>query len=130
MAPRRLDPRTILFRSLQGWPSLILGLPVFLAWSRGEGLPAGILFGGMALLITVMLFISWLRWRVFTYRILPGQLVISHGLIKRTRRSIPAERIQDVSIKQGPLARLFGLAEVRVETGGGEADDGRLDSVN
>ena len=130
MAPRRLDPRTILFRSLQGWPSLILGLPVFLAWSRGEGLPAGILFGGMALLITVMLFISWLRWRVFTYRILPGQLVISHGLIKRTRRSIPAERIQDVSIKQGPLARLFGLAEVRVETGGGEAGEGRLDSVN
>lgn len=129
MAPRRLDPRTIVVRSLQGAPSLILGLPVFLAWSRGEGLPLGILIPGVALLISVALFLSWLRWRAFTYRILPGQVVIEHGLVKRTRRSIPAERIQDVSIRQGPLSRLFGLAEVRIETGGGEADEGRLDSV-
>lgn len=129
-APRRLDPRTILIRSLQGSPSLILGLPVFVAWSQGEGFPLGLLLPGMALLITVTLVVSWLRWRAFTYRILPGQLVIAHGLVKRTRRSIPAERIQDVSIKQGVLARLFGLAEVRIETGGGEADEGRLDSVS
>lgn len=130
MAPRRLDPRTIVVRSLQGAPSLILGLPVFLAWSRGEDFPLGFLLAPLALLIIVTLFLGWLRWRVFTYRILPDQLVITHGLIKRTRRSIPAERIQDVSIKQGPLARLFGLAEVRIETGGGEADEGRLDSVS
>lgn len=130
MAPRRLDPRTIVLKSLQGSPSLILGLPVFLAWSRGEGLPLGFLLAPLALLLAVALFFSWLRWRVFTYLILPGQVVIAHGLIKRTRRSIPAERIQDVSIKQGPLSRLFGLAEVRIETGGGEADEGRLDSVS
>ena len=130
VAPRRLDPRTILIRSLQGSPSLILGLPVFVAWSQGEGFPLRLLLPGMALLITFTLVVSWLRWRAFTYRILPGQLVIAHGLVKRTRRSIPAERIQDVSIKQGVLARLFGLAEVRIETGGGEADEGRLDSVS
>jgi putative membrane protein len=130
MAPRRLDPRTILLRSLQGSPSAILAVPVFLAWSRGEGVPLAFLLVGTALLIAVVLFFSWLRWRVFTYQILPGQVVIAHGLIKRTRRSIPAERIQDVSIKQGPLSRVFGLAEVRIETGGGEADEGRLDSVS
>nr|WP_246347563.1 PH domain-containing protein [Brevundimonas basaltis] len=115
---------------MQGSPSLVLGLPVFVAWSRGEGFPLGLLLAGTGLLLTVTLFVSWLRWRAFTYRILPGQLVIAHGLIKRTRRSIPAERIQDVSIKQGLLARLFGLAEVRIETGGGEADEGQLDSVS
>lgn len=127
---RRLDPRTILVRSLQGSPSLIFGVPVLLAWSRGEGLPLGILLAGATALLVAMLFSSWLRWRVFTYQILPGQLVIASGLIKRTRRSIPADRIQDVSIKQGPLSRLFGLAEVRIETGGGEADEGRLVSVS
>lgn len=128
--PRRLDPRTILVRALQGAPSAILGVPVVLALSRGDGVPLGFLLAGLPLLLVVMLFFSWLRWRTFTYQILPGQLVITRGLITRTRRSIPAERIQDVSIKQGPLSRLIGLAEVRIETGGGEADEGKLDSVS
>ena len=117
-------------RSLQGAPSLILGIPVFLAWTRGEGIPLGPLLAGIALLTVVLLVSSWLRWRVFTYQILPGQLVISRGLFNRTRRSIPAKRIQDVSITQGLLSRLLGLAEVRVETGGGAADEGRLNSVS
>lgn len=130
LPPRRLDPRTILVRALKGSPSLILGIPVLLAWSRGDGVPLGVLLPGMALLLVAMLVSSWLRWRFFTYQILPGQLVISRGLIKRTRRSIPAERIQDVSITQGLVSRWFGLAEVRIETGGGEAGEGRLDSVS
>lgn len=130
MPPRRLDPRTILVGSLQGAPSLILGVPVFLAWSRGEGISPVSLLIGLAALAVIAAFSSWLRWRTFTYQVLPGQIVIARGLIKRTRRSIPAERIQDVSINRGPLSRLLGIAEVRIETGGGEADEGRLVSVS
>lgn len=130
MPPRHLDPRTILVRALKGSPSLILGIPVVVTWSRGDGIPLGVLLPAMALLLFAMLVTGWLRWRFFTYQILPGQLVIAHGLIKRTRRSIPAERIQDVSITQSLLSRWFGLAEVRIETGGGEAGEGRLDSVS
>lgn len=130
MPPRRLDPRTILVQSLQGAPSLILGVPIVLAWSRGEGIALASLFIGMSLLVAIALISAWLRWWTFTYQILPGQIVIARGLIKRTRRSIPVERIQDVSIKQGPLSRVIGIAEVRIETGGGEADEGRLVSVS
>lgn len=130
LPPRRLDPRTILVRFLKGSPSVILGLPVFLAWSRGDNVPLGLLAGGLLLLMGATLLSSWLGWRFFTYQILPGQLVIERGLIRRTRRSIPAERIQDVSITQGPLSRILGLAQVRIETGGGEADEGLLDSVS
>ncbi len=128
--PRRLDPRTILVGSLQGAPSLIFGVPVVLAWSRGEGISPGPLFLGLAALAGIAVFSAWLRWHTFTYQILPGQIVIARGLIKRTRRSIPAERIQDVSINRSPLSRLIGIAEVRIETGGGEADEGRLASVS
>lgn len=128
--PRRLDPRTILIRFLKGSPSAILGIPVLLAWSQGGGVPLGVVLALTALLLGGALVAGWLRWRFFTYQILPGQLVIERGLIHRTRRSIPAERIQDVSIKQGPLSRLIGLAEVQIETGGGEANEGRLASVS
>ncbi|MDZ4110348.1 MAG: PH domain-containing protein [Brevundimonas sp.] len=84
----------------------------------------------MSVLVVIALISAWLRWYTFTYQILPGQIVIARGLIKRTRRSIPAERIQDVSIKQGPLSRVIGIAEVRIETGSGEVDEGRLVSVS
>lgn len=129
--PRRLDPLTVLLRALKGSPSAIVGLlPLILAWSQGRNVPLGLLALVFGLVATLALLSSWLAWRFFTYQILPGQLVIERGLIRRTRRSIPAERIQDVSIVQGPLSRLLGLAQVRIETGGGEADEGLLDSVS
>jgi len=128
--PRRLDPRTILIKALPGLPSAIFAVPVMLTAARGGGLALAFAFVVIALLLGVTLVFSWLRWRMFTYQVLPDQLVISRGVLHRTRRSIPAERIQDVSLKQGPLARLVGLAEVRIETGGGEKDEGRLDSVS
>lgn len=105
LPPRRLDPRTILIKVLQNSPSILLALPAILVASRGESAAIGLLVVGMSLLGGLILVSSWLRWRTFTYQILPGQLVIARGLINRTRRSIPAERIQDVSIKQGPLSR-------------------------
>ncbi len=128
--PRRLDPRTILIKALPGLPSAIFAVPVMLTAARGGGLALAFAFVVIALLLGVTLVFSWLRWRMFTYQVLPDQLVISRGVLHRTRRSIPAERIQDVSLKQGLLARLLGLAEVRIETGGGEKDEGRLDSVS
>ena len=128
--PRRLDPRTILIKALPGLPSAIFALPVMLTAARGGGLALAFAFVVIALLLGVTFVFSWLRWRMFTYQVLPDQLVISRGVLHRTRRSIPAERIQDVSLKQSPLARLVGLAEVRIETGGGEKDEGRLDSVS
>ncbi len=130
LPPRRLDPRTILVRALPGLPSAIFAVPIVLAALQGGGLTLAIALAVSALLMGVALIAGWLSWRMFTYQVLSDQLVISRGIINRTRRSIPAQRIQDVSIKQGVLARLLGLAEVRIETGGGETDEGQLDSVS
>ena len=72
-----------------------------------------------------------LRWRNFSYRVGAREIRIDSGLLNRTHRSIPFDRVQDVTIEQGPLARAIGLARVRFETGGGEtkADDGSLAAV-
>lgn len=130
LPPRRLNPRTILVKALPSLPSAILAVPIVLAALHGGGLTLALALTVSALLMGVALIAGWLSWRMFTYQVLSDQLVISRGIINRTRRSIPAQRIQDVSIKQGLLARLIGLAEVRIETGGGEKDEGRLDSVS
>ena len=73
-----------------------------------------------------------MRWRNFSFRVGRHEIRIESGLLSRTHRSIPFDRIQDVTVEQGPLARVFGLARVGFETGGsaaGQADDGALSAI-
>ncbi|QDX24676.1 PH domain-containing protein [Sphingomonas suaedae] len=126
--PRRVHPLTILIWFLKKAPQNVVGLPAIIGFTSGRGfgwilLAAGVV-GALSLVWT------WVNWRRFTYAVTPHELVIERGILSRTRRSIPLERIQDVGIEQGPLSRIFGLAEVRVETGGGEKDEAVLDSVS
>lgn len=72
------------------------------------------------------LFFRWLAWRRFTYTLGEHDIRIERGLLSRTVRSIPYERIQDVSVEQKLLARLLNLAEVKFESGGGEGEDAKL----
>lgn len=125
--PRRVHPLTILIWFLKKAPQNIVGLPAIIGVTSGRGL-AWILLAAAAI-AAISLVWTWINWHRFTYAITDRELVIEHGVLSRTRRSIPLERIQDVGIEQGPLSRLFGLAEVRIETGGGDKDEAVLDSV-
>ena len=68
-------------------------------------------------------------WRRFEFRVRADEIRIDSGILSRTHRSIPFDRIQDVDIIQGPVARLVGLAKVTFETGGGSAQPGKEDGV-
>lgn len=125
---RRLHPGTIGISLLKNAPSTLIGLPAFLAFTSRGGWAWIIPVVIVATLVSALF--TWLGWLRFTYRIMSDDVVIESGLLSRKRRSIPFDRIQDVSIERGPLARLFGLARVRLETGGGGDDEGDLDSVS
>ena len=127
VADRRVHPGTILLRFLKEAPSTLLALPAGVAiLSKGDlyralavAAAAGVLF----------LFINWLVWSRFKYGVGEREIVIESGVLSRNRRSIPFDRIQDIDIERALLARLFGLAKVRIETGAGGKDEGLLDSV-
>ena len=68
-------------------------------------------------------------WRRFEFRVGADDIRIDSGVLSRTHRSIPFDRIQDVDITQGPVARILGLAKVTFETGGGSAQAGKEDGV-
>lgn len=75
---------------------------------------------------------SVIRWHRFSYRVGPREIRIDSGMFSRTHRSIPFDRIQDVTIEQGPIARVLGLARVGFETGGSggsKADEGALAAI-
>jgi putative membrane protein len=49
---------------------------------------------------------------------------VSSGLFTRRLATIPAKRIQFISVRQGPVERLFGRVSIRIETAGAAGDDG------
>ena len=66
--------------------------------------------------------------RYFTFRLhYEGtELVISSGILFRNERHVPYARIQNLDAVRNIAHRLFGVAEVRVETGGGKAPEATI----
>jgi putative membrane protein len=127
-ADRHLHPGTIALRFVKEAPQTLLALPAALAVSSKAGLNGALLLA--AGLAAALLLVKWIAWRRFRYGLGATEIVIESGVLNRNRRSIPFDRIQDVDIERSFLARLFGLAKVRIETGAGGKDEGLLDSVS
>jgi putative membrane protein len=87
--------------------------------------PAGWEVWLLVLFLPAML-ISIARYLSFRLRYDDDGLVIRTGLVFRNERHVPFSRIQNVDAEQNFFHRLFGVVEVRVETGGGKEEEARL----
>jgi putative membrane protein len=74
-------------------------------------------------LLVVLGFVSWLvtRWRIDD-----DDVLIETGLIRRRSLRFPLAQLQSVDIVRPGLARLVGVAELRLRMGGATGDTGRL----
>ena len=84
----------------------------------------------VALLVGVPLaLLSW--WR-FRYRVVGGRLELRSGVLSRSVRTIPLERVRGVEVTAPFLHRLLGLARVEVEAaaGGGSSAELSLAAVS
>lgn len=61
---------------------------------------------------------SWLSWRFTGYQIVDRELHVQEGILARRHRSIPLERVQAIDVVRPLLARVLGLAEIRLEVVG------------
>lgn len=66
---------------------------------------------------------SFAAWARKTYTIGTTDIRVESGIFSRSARSVPYERIQDVSLEAKPIPRLLGLVAVKFETGAGGGDD-------
>ena len=62
-------------------------------------------------------FVSWLVTR---YRVEQGELRVDSGLLRRQSKRLRLDRLQSVDVLRPLVARIFGLAELRLTTGGTE----------
>jgi putative membrane protein len=112
---RRLHPASLLFSIGSAARRLLLPGLVVLVASRGSNAELWfMLFFAPAAVVAVVRYLTY-RWRLE-----PEELVVREGVVTRTERHIPYDRIQNVDLVQNPLHRLFGVAEVRLETAGGQ----------
>lgn len=124
----RLHPATLAIRAIERLPQLVLGLPAAAYFIGDSGIVIALLLAGVGLAAS-MLF-AFIYWRRFTYWVGDEQLVIESGILNRNRRTIPFDRIQDISLEQKLLARIFGVSIVRIETGSSGGDEGELNCVS
>lgn len=125
----RLHVSGLLVGFVSGLPQLIFPIFAAIFGVRETKNPQLIPIIIVAVLL-ISLFFRWLAWLRFQYHVGDHDIRVEKGILNRTARSIPYDRIQDVSIEQKPLARLMGLGEVKFETGGGDGDDAKLSYVS
>ena len=118
---KRLSPLTPLVRSFilvvamlaTSWDDLLRGDLGPLAWLLLALLVAGAVFGA----------VSWARTK---YWIEADELRVDTGIVSRQSRRIRVDRLQGVDIAQPFVARIFGLAELRMDVAGGGTREGSL----
>ncbi len=119
---QRTHPLTGVVNGALWAAAAVFGL--FSSFAGGEGwkgvspfLSGAIALGGGLLL---GMGVGFLTWRFTRYVIDGTELRINSGIITKSSRRIPYERIQSVDIAEPLVARLFGLAELRIEMAGGK----------
>ena len=123
----RLAPLGLIVTTLSRLPDLFVPIVAVLYGTRGSNLGALPVVGTV---LVLSLAYRWLAWRRFRYFVGEDDIRIEQGLISRSARSVPYDRIADVSIEQPVLARIMGLAVVRFETGGGKGEEAELRFVS
>ena len=122
-AERRLHPVGMLLAALAAvrrWFGLA-AFPGVAALLNGEFGMRTLLLVLLGVALVAALSAVWgvLSWRATTYRVSGGAFHFKQGVLQKSERSLPLERIQSVDAVQGVVQRLFGVIGVRVEAAGG-----------
>lgn len=118
---RRLHPFSLLFSLVTGaWRYVLPALFVLFAARRG----AWELW--FTFLIIPYAAASILRYLTYRYRFAEDELVIRSGMIFHNERHIPYARIHNIGTVRNILHRMLGVADVRIETAGGQEPEARI----
>lgn len=128
----KLAKESILFKAVQKFGTLA----VFLLLSGGLSVASfdllvilGFLIGALSLIGLTVLW-EYLVWKNYDFFFGENNLNIEHGVIRKKHREIPLSRIQNVDIQRNIFQRMFGIAQVNLETAGGSKTEASLKYVD
>jgi putative membrane protein len=119
----RLHPLSPLVRSGRHLVTLFTVIVVLLFVNRSQA--RGDIITDVVVVVVAMAagVVSWLvtRWQVAD-----GVLRIDTGLVRRDSRRFPLSQVQAIDVVQTGIARVLGLAELRLRMAGADSSGGRL----
>ncbi|MGY1689023.1 PH domain-containing protein [Geodermatophilus sp. SYSU D01105] len=120
VVPRRTSPRIVLVHTAtfrQARQLVPLLIPLAAVVGLDDGLTTIVV---LAVAITALsLAAAALSWWRFDYADGPTAVVVTRGLLARSVRTVPNDRIRGVEVETPLLHRLFGLVRVRVDAAAG-----------
>jgi putative membrane protein len=120
-APRRSHPAAIAVEALRSLREMAIPLIIAVVLGAGASNPTrALMYGAIGLVIVVITGLA--RWWTTMWSLDDQALHLRTGLLSRDEKVIPRARISSLDTVQGPLQRLFGVLELRVQTPGGGRD--------
>ncbi len=118
---KRLHPWSWLFVLLQQLKQFLIPLVALVLFGRGDRNELWSLVG-----VGVLAAVSILQYFTYRYRVERDSLTIRSGWLHRSLRHVPFARIHNVVLHQTLLHRIFGVAEVRLESAGGDKPEAQM----
>lgn len=75
----------------------------------------------LKLLFTLGLYFFW--WRTNTLELTDKRIVLRSGVLSKNERSVPLVKVQDVTVNRGPMGRIFGFGDLRIESAGSNSTE-------
>src|SRR5919112_3288758 len=120
LQPRHLHPAAIFVEAVSASLRLVTSV-VLVAFLGGGSAPTALILGVLGIAISVV--VARVSWRRTTYWIDDVALHLRSGVFTPDERIVPRARVQAVDTGAGPLQRLFGVVELRVQTPGAADED-------
>lgn len=113
---------------INGWAGFKLMLVQVALWLPSWAMPVLWVFKGIGILayfaqLPVTYLIARLDYELRWYMVTDRSLRIRHGVWKVAESTMSFANIQQVVVSQGPVQRLLGLADVKVQSAGGGSGD-------
>ena len=119
-SPRIVGVHTVTLRQARQLLPLLLPIGAATGFDGGTGTILTLVLG----ITIVSLGAAALSWWRFTYADGPTSVVVTRGLLARSVRTVPNDRIRGVEIEAPLLHRLFGLVRVRIDAAAGATPGG------
>ncbi|MET0289455.1 MAG: PH domain-containing protein [Pseudoxanthomonas sp.] len=123
---RRLHPWSWLFVLLQQLKQFIVPLGALLIFGGRTDRDEPWQHLASIIVVAVLVASALLRYLTYRYRIGEDGLTVRSGWLNRSVREIPFARIHNVGVHQSLLHRMFGVAEVRLESAGGNKPEAEM----
>lgn len=113
------------------FPWLLPDLPEGESWDEYEGDPVDFIVANNLIIVAILVVLAvliavlvgaYVSWRFHTFRITGDDVEVRSGILFRTQRRAPLDRVQGVNLTRPMIARLLGMAKLEVVGAGTDAN--------